>query len=178
MLTEQELLDHGIDSTRKANLLKLAAYLRELDHEKFNMDKFYEYYENHNNQQSISLTPDLLETHDTEPNHCGSVACAVGCGPAAGIPVAESDEDCWEIYSGRVFVQSDVEGNPPNQFLANRTWAFLFSGSWSRFDNTPTGAAERIQFVLENGLKGIWDDSLSVYDFFDSLTKDTLPYKK
>ena len=178
MLTEEELLEHGIDSTRKANLLKLAAYLRKLDREKFHMDRFYEYYENDTNQQSISLTPDLLEFHDTEPNHCGSVACAVGCGPAAGIPVDESDADCWETYSGRVFIRTNLDINLTNQILANRTWAFLFSGSWSRFDNSPTGAAERIEFVLENGLKDIWDDSLTIYDFFASLYKNALPYKK
>jgi len=176
MLTEQELLDHGIDSTRKANLLKLATYLRKLDHEKFDMDKFYQYYDDQQ-EELVPLNPEQLEYHDG-PHHCGSVACAVGCGPAAGIPVVESDKDSWETYSGRVFIQSDVESNPPNQFLATRTWAFLFAGSWARLDNTPTGAAERIEFVLENGLKDVWDESLGLYDFFALISKDTLPYKK
>jgi len=176
MLTEQELLDHGIDSTRKANLLKLAEHLRGLDREKFNMNYFYEYYDDLQDRR-VTLKPDQLEYQD-DPHPCGTVACAVGCGPAAGIPVVESDGDCWEMYSSRVFVQRVVGVNPPHRFLAECTWAFLFSGSWARFDNTPTGAAERIQFVLENGLKGIWDDHVSIYDFFASLSKDTLPYKK
>lgn len=175
MLTEQELLDHGIDSTRKANLLKLASHLRKLDHEKFDMNYFYKYYDDQQ-EQLVPLPHDQLGLHG-DPNPCGTVACAVGCGPAAGIPIDEVD-DCWETYSNRVFVQHNVEGCYPDRFLADRTWVFLFSASWARSDNSPTGAAERIQFVLENGLKDVWDDNVDIYHFFGSLTKDTLPYKK
>jgi len=174
MLTEQELLDHGIDSTRKANLLKLATYLRGLDREKFDMGDFYEYYDNQQ-EDRVSLSPKQLELHDG-PTPCGTVACAVGCGPAAGIPTTEKDEDCWDMYSRRVFVRRDVE-NMSHRFLAHRAWAFLFSGSWAWLDNTPTGAAERIEFLLKNGLKGVWDDDVDEHQFLTSISKDTLPYK-
>ena len=176
MLSEKELLEHGIDSTRKANLLKLATHLKKLDRAKFDMSGFYEYYDD-KEQEIISLTPDELEVYDTEPTHCGSVACAVGCGPAAGIQVTETDED-WDTYSRRVFIQRNEEGEFLDRFLAFRTWTFLFSGCWSQIDNSPLGAAERIEFLLENGLKGIWPDDMNEGDFFDSLDKNALPYKK
>ena len=174
MLTEQELLDHGIDATRKANLLKLAAYLRELDHKKFDMGNFYEYYDEQQ-EEPVHLTPDKLESYD-EPSPCGTVACAVGCGPAAGLPSTEEDDDCWDTYSRRVFIKRDVSYKS-HRVLAHRAWFFLFSGAWEPLDNTPTGAAERIEFLLENGLS-FWDDSMNECDFFESLTKDNLPYKK
>ena len=159
MLTEKELQHYGIDATRKANLLKLAEYLRKLNSEQFSMSSFYQQYDEHQDSWLVTAGPSQIE-QATEPNHCGTIACAVGCGPAAGIPAIETDLG-WVSYSCRVFVPS------------NPAWEFLFSVSWARFDNSPAGAAKRIQFLLKNGLKGIWPANLGMFSFFETYG---LPY--
>jgi len=160
MLTEQELLEHGIDSTRKVNLLKLAAYLRGLDREKFNMRSFYKRYDEYSGRLVI-VGPSGVGQYSTTPNYCNTVACAVGCGPAAGVPVIDTDTG-WSIYSQRVFTS------------CARTWDFLFSIGWVNIDNSPSGAAKRIEFLLEHGLKNICPSSTDMDDFFDKM--DGLPY--
>ena len=163
MLTEEELRSYGIDVPRKANLLKLAAYLREVEHAKFDMGDFYLQCDTH--VEPAPVHPHAVVQHDMEPNYCNTVACAVGHGPDAGIPTSDTDLG-WLSYSRRVFTN------------CGHTWDFLFSDSWADIDNTPNGAAERIEFLLENGLKDIWDTQVPINDFFESLDKNALPYKK
>lgn len=68
---------------------------------------------------------------------CGSVGCAIGHGPYAGIPKAA--EEAWAEYTERVF---DLDMN-------ELRWCF--SGLWAKYDNTPQGAAKRIRYLLEHG---------------------------
>lgn len=66
---------------------------------------------------------------------CGSVGCAVGHGPYAGIlPLAG---ELWHQYSDRAFGADTVE--------------WCFSSTWRRYDNTPEGAAHRILYLLKHG---------------------------
>jgi hypothetical protein len=69
---------------------------------------------------------------------CGTVACAVGHGPAAGIRVY-GDTD-WSDYADRVFGEM-----PENDFT------YMFGSSWSYSDNTPKGAAARIRTYVALG---------------------------
>ena len=78
------------------------------------------------------------------PNHhaCGTVACAVGHGPAAGI----NPEGCtgWCEYGERMLC-----ANPDGYY-------WLFSARWQHVDNTPEGAAARITWYLAHGLPADW----------------------
>lgn len=71
-------------------------------------------------------------------HRCGSVACAVGHGPQAGI--APLWGEIWHHYAARVFTEDARE----------RLWCF--SGVWDSCDDTPRGAAQRIYYMLEKGL--------------------------
>lgn len=75
---------------------------------------------------------------------CGTVGCAAGHGPYAGIP--KLLDETWDKYTLRVFGISSA------LYLDNYLWRFIFSGSWSSIDNTPQGAAKRIYYVLEHGV--------------------------
>ena len=66
---------------------------------------------------------------------CGTIGCAIGHGPHARIP--KKPYEGWEAYSYRVFEVSWLE------------WDFLFSAKWAGVDNTPQGAAKRINWLLE-----------------------------
>lgn len=91
---------------QRANLLTLAAYLDALPegYDGFKMADF----------MVETVHDDVLDEDDyyglalhervevgTE-HTCGTCACAVGHGPAAGVTVADSDK-CWFTYSNRVF---------------------------------------------------------------------------
>lgn len=115
-----------------ANLEKLAAYLESLpdDYEYFDMFDFFWIKE----QYSGYTRPEVAGL----PGDCGAVACAVGHGPAAGIPAHYGEG--WNRYSERVFDLPDM------------AWDWCFSDAWKKVDNTPHGAAARIRYLLANGL--------------------------
>ncbi len=40
----------------------------------------------------------------------------------------------------------------------NDSWSWCFSPVWQRVDNTPEGAARRIEWLVEHGLPKNWDE--------------------
>ena len=116
------------------NLLKLAAYLETLpdDYEQFDMSEYM--------MKQDGKYWEAVYVHELPKNDCGTVACAVGHGPAAGIRVY-GDID-WESYSDRVF------GEFEDDYFG---WDYMFSASWSCSDNTPKGAAARIRTYVTLG---------------------------
>jgi hypothetical protein len=122
------------------NLAKLADYLENLpdDYAKFDMEFF------------MSADGEPIDTPKTVS--CGTVACAVGHGPSAGIPVCGDNN--WPDYVQRVF----------GVYHARESGAFewLFAEWWASVDNTPKGAANRIRYYLENGVPHedsyLWDN--------------------
>jgi len=111
-----------ITKTQRKNLLKLAAYLLKLRPTKklgFDMDDFE------------------CETS------CGTVACAAGHAPHAGIP--KRFQEGWSDYTDRVFFKMDSTIN------RRMNW-WCFEAYWARYDNTPKGAAYRILYVLKGDL--------------------------
>jgi hypothetical protein len=114
----------------RKNLQALAKFLRELANPAhFNM----RYYMADNDDGVREFQPREAKQYQ---NECGTVACAVGHGPFL-FPVIEDDLS-WGMYSERVFGLS----------LGDTTWNFMFSGHWAKVDNTPLGAAKRIEYVL------------------------------
>lgn len=114
----------------RANLEKLAAYLETLPsgYEHFSM---FDYCNIHG---WASTNPTEADTVTA----CGTVACAIGHGPSAGIPPRPGED--WDDYESRVFQ------------LKNHEWMWCFSSNWVSVDNTPQGAAKRIRYMLEHGV--------------------------
>ena len=75
---------------------------------------------------------------DAKEIDCGTVACAIGHGPAAGIKAKQ--EEPWSCYEERVFA------------LTSSQWDWCFHSEWRFTDDTPQGAAKRILYMLENGV--------------------------
>jgi hypothetical protein len=135
----------------RSNLARLAAYLESLPltYADFDMDDFIDPWEEADPQLKVKYA---LENGGVGAV-CGTVACAVGHGPSAGmlfqkdeIISAEGDEGeprpDWWAYGRRVF--GLTSGNP--EFL------WLFGAMWSDRDNTHRGAAARIRYYLDRGL--------------------------
>lgn len=135
-----------LTKANRARLEKLAAYLEGLpeDYSHFDMaDYLYAVEES-----------SLLEyaKHNGGVASCGTAACAVGHGPAAGIlfpPRYLKDRwgnprVVWDRYS-TLFVGNlgDVKGH------ARYRWCF--GGEWAGKDNSHFGAAARIRYLLDHG---------------------------
>jgi hypothetical protein len=114
------------------NLRALAKLLREsVQPEHFDMNCFM-----YDGEADKELDP----TDATKENYHtrGTVACAVGHAPLLFPPLP--GEDNWAKYSERVFgIQT-----------TSTLWMFMFSGAWAHVDNTPLGAAKRIEYVLDH----------------------------
>jgi hypothetical protein len=79
---------------------------------------------------------------------CLTAACIIGWLPASGFP-AKRDED-WFDLSERAFgiaYESD-------------DWDWLFGSQWVHCDNTPIGAALRIEHYIAHGLPENWKAQL------------------
>ncbi|WP_454287230.1 hypothetical protein [Rhizobium arsenicireducens] len=109
------------------NLTILANYLDTLEPKKFDMGVYCQ------DEHGDSLN---IYTHE-----CGTVACAAGSGPAAGLPIDFTVDKGWDSYTHRVFGLDHLDVD----------WAWCFSGFWERLDNTPAGAAARIRHLLNGG---------------------------
>lgn len=78
---------------------------------------------------------------------CGTVGCAIGHGPYAGIP--KLVEETWRDYRTRVFgISAYAVGNTAMSGI----YLWCVSDEWYSHDNTPQGAGIRILYMLENGL--------------------------
>jgi len=127
-----------LTATQKRNCAKLASYLETLPegYEHFAMDCFY----GDDNLATVSGY-----------NVCGTVACAIGHGPAAGVKVGRDDR----LRSGAILWWSYSD-----RFATPHTpaWLFMFDGEWAEVDNTPQGAAQRIRWILDgNDPLGVGD---------------------
>jgi hypothetical protein len=122
------------------NLLKLADYLEALpaDCKEFDMRVY-------NSVKADTLSGTRSLGPDTRQHGCGTAACALGHGPAAGIRVY--GDGCWGDYCKRVFgIDCDSRRNIDK-------FEYLFAATWVLFDNTPHGAAARIRTYVELGGK-------------------------
>ena len=121
---------------QRANLKKLADYLAALPegYGHFNMWVYMKHNGDEVNPQDL----------DTICYPCGTVACAAGHGPAAGIAVPEGVDD-WNSYCHEVF-----DADPLGEAAQQSVYTWLFTGAWKDTDNTPQGAAKRIYYYLEH----------------------------
>lgn len=76
---------------------------------------------------------------------CGTIACACGHGPFAGVKMKSTES--WQSYAKRCFIGTT---NYSNCRYNLHMWCF--SAGWSPIDNTPKGAAKRIFMMLEHGI--------------------------
>jgi hypothetical protein len=126
-----------IGSTLREDLKKLADYLYKLPEDYSHFDMWFLRY-NSTTPENTGMCSGMSDIVFTELS-CGTVACAAGHAPLAGI-----DCDEFENYS-------DLIG-----YLTNGgdslVYYWLFATEWSEVDNTPVGAAARIYIALDRGI--------------------------
>ena len=128
---------------QRGNLLLLATYLEALpaDYDHFDMSEYVanEELDGDDDTQDEYLVALPIGTVDL--NVCGTVACAVGHGPNAGVKARQADYD-WDIYALRVF----------GTLRRSVAFRYLFGWEWVDTDNTPAGATQRIHTFLASGV--------------------------
>lgn len=87
-------------------------------------------------------------------NGCGTAACA--CGHATYLVEPKHSDEGFRQYATRVFGVENRHFSGPNR----GSFDWCFSGDWDARDNTPQGAADRIEWMLENGVPGDWYEQL------------------
>lgn len=157
---------------RLKNLAKLADYLETLpnDLETFDMGDFY-----------VRDDEDTIEYITTGETHCGTPACALGHGPAAGIIMSSENLETYKsvLYNSawRSYLNNFVEGH----FLSTPA-EWLFAGAWVAIDNTPHGAAARIWAYLDNETSDVVTPMGAIYSSYGfevhRIDPDDLPYQK
>jgi hypothetical protein len=133
----------NLSAFQRDNLIKLLAHLMSLPDD-------YKYLDMRHYQAVVTDKRELVESVDVQnpkmPGECGTVACAVGHGPAAGVPVTSKDRG-WYAYAERCFVGTSHDSY---DFYVN--FVFIFDGDWSGIDNSVKGVCARIGYFLTEGL--------------------------
>ena len=124
-----ELKDH-----HKANLRKLADYLLS-----GKLVKEFDMWTYCKKTDTFGCTIVISEVQQHE---CGTVGCAIGHGPAAGIKIPDGCYG-WSKYAERMF------GMDSSEYM-EEAFTYMFASSWKWYDNTPEGAARRILAFLDN----------------------------
>lgn len=131
----------------KENLCKLATYLQSLpeDYSHFGMAQWFK----------VRGMSEVAKWLEGKMQTCGTVACAAGHGPAAGIPVPKDlwnydYGNCanWSEYCRREFLEVLEPGDISQQNLAMQ---WCFGGRWAAVDDHHYGAAARIRYLLNKG---------------------------
>lgn len=152
MIEETEYMYVALSVEQRRNLEKLADHLeKRVDPSRFSM---YRYFSVHHEDAferkyaSISITdePALIPIEAYSDNVCGTVACAIGHGPAAGIEPLMGER--WYTYAHRCFGAGEL------------LFRWLFESDWWAVDNTAKGAAARIRVVLESGIPRSFNEQM------------------
>lgn len=131
------------------NLKTLALYLLALPATYGNFDMLV--YQKKGNRFSY-LSQDFVDP-DPVTHGCGTVACACGHGPSAGIPALKGE--VWSKYAYRAFFDTTPAASTDEEA---GYWEWCFSSRWEGVDNTPQGAGIRILYLLtKQRLPGDWD---------------------
>jgi hypothetical protein len=136
----------ALTRSQRKNLAKLADYLESLPkgYRHFDMMSFLE----ERKRAKRGAVVEYVRSNGGV-NQCGTVACAVGHGPAAGVLfyrrelTLDGDNNLaphWEVYTAR-FVP---------RFGREFSWAF--GADWYGTDNHHWGAAARIRHLLKRGV--------------------------
>jgi hypothetical protein len=120
----------------RENLQKMADHIRTIPQEVFAMN----YYRSNT----------TIDQRDTE---CNSVGCVIGhsitLAPNMVVRYPDQSIDFEEWSEEFTGIES-----------SNNEWDWLFSSGWHGVDNSPEGAALRIEWFLKNGLPEDWNEQM------------------
>jgi len=99
---------------------------------------------------------DYRSFRDTINPVCGSVGCTVGTCTVLDV---ENVIKNFTDYDGEIEFTAWSE-DFTGLLEVEAEWSWCFGSTWSKTDNTPTGAALRIEWLLNNGLPENWKNQM------------------
>ena len=116
------------------------------------------------NRDNLALMPPFIRTIPQRAFHmatfrngqkknpeCDSLGCVIG-------HCTVLDNNPLPIFlSGRI---DFITWSEKFTGVSDDEWLWCFSSDWSATDNTPKGAALRIEWLLQNGLPENWEEQL------------------
>ncbi len=132
------------------NLQKIADHIRTVPQEMFDM---------HHYRVKLAATRQIDYESSWAKPECDSIGCAIG------------HSTVLDIENVKKNFMHDIAGKPAISFahwseqftgLSKSTpqWVWCFATNWGRVDNTPEGAARRIEWLVKNGLPKNWDEQM------------------
>lgn len=117
----------------KENLQRMADHIRTIPQEMFGMSDY--------------------RTGDRHTAECDSVGCVLG--------------HCTVLETGELprYLNRSIDFIAWEESFTGTTqeeWEWCFSDNWSETDNTPEGAALRIEWLIKNGLPEDWKQQMNV----------------
>lgn len=122
---------------QRDNLQKLADFIRTVPQEKFSMYKYRDYGEQ--------------RTHE-----CKTIGCSLGYAPQVLYDNYNDVPKYIDLIIDFDKISIDMFGIESFE----REWTWMFGLKWIRVDNTPTGAADRIEWFLKHGLPENWEEQM------------------
>ena len=153
-------MNKNVTPRRRANLEKLADYLEGLprDYSHFEMSVYADHEGDHD-FGGETFEEAMHDRPEETVQDCGTVACAVGHGPAAGIPFAQCHLRKEPRFNGEGYIYDLDWDSYATNFVPLRSsdWSWMFDSDWSGVDNHHWGAAARIRYYLDKGLPEHWN---------------------
>lgn len=136
------------------NLLKLAAYLKTLEDPKvFDIEGYARRLAQEDDgtvhYQNVEFNiVELINLTNDHPPQCGTVCCAIGMTPfvfpeAVQKFVQDNPYEASQYWVGWHTLSQHLFGKMHEEY-----WAWMFEYFWGRIDNTPEGAALRIEYFV------------------------------
>ena len=134
----------------KGNLLKLAEHLKtKVTKRQFDMEMY--------RKKRKFFFKKVDTAYKVDRSDCGSIGCALGWAPFVEGLESQTEDlhynreyGCWCVhfdkYCERVF----------GLYIFHPEWEWCFSPRWKDVDNTPKGAARRIEYLVRHGVPEGW----------------------
>ena len=94
--------------------------------------------------------------YDTINPVCGSAGCVIG---TCSVLDADNVITNFTDTDGEIYFM-DWSEDFTGLYRGEDEWAWCFDSTWKTTDNTPTGAALRIEWLLNNGLPENWKNQM------------------
>ena len=163
------------EAERRINLDKLATKLESLplDYASFDMWGYYAGGESDYLAKMSNAVDYAQNNGGVDKNECGTIACAIGHGPAAGVlATGECINAVSRLSHEEVATVNWSRYSNNFEELRSDAWEWMFGSNWFNKDNTHRGAAARIRYFLDQGLPPLYisgyptEDDLAEYQSF------------
>lgn len=123
---------------QRDNLQKLADFIRAIPQERFDMEAFRSKHE------------------DNFTHECNTIGCVLGYSPQV---LYDDFKDVPKLFDSSI----DYEGISIEKLGIDpleSEWNWMFGPDWNEVDNSPTGAADRIEWFLKHGVPENWEEQM------------------